>query len=261
MSRLMLVLMIVFCGSALALAQDAGAIAYGDAVEGEISVKDYEAFFRFQGEAGDVVRVGMTPASEPFGWSHWYHPALLLLNADGDVIAELHSYESAALIQVLPATGMYQIIATGWYGRSTDQVGAFELTLEELTELKPGEALEGTASSDKSQHFFVKADRDFSIAYVLTDGDFRPEVSVGLIADDPYQCSVDSTGCSSDSGGSNLHDVAKLSGAWLQSGRLDVSVKPSVAQLYIIAVDKHEWGHYDRTRKAEFSLELAFEDR
>lgn len=261
MSRLMLILMMVFCWSALALAQDAGAIAYGDAVEGEISVKDYEAFFRFEGEAGDVVRVGMTPASEPFGWSHWYHPALLLLNTDGDVIAELHSYDSAAMIQVLPATGMYQIIATGWYGRSTDQVGAFELTLEELAELRPGEALEGIASTDKSQHYVVKADRDFSIAYVLTDGDFRPEVSVGLIADDPYQCTIDSTSCFSDSGGSNLHDVAKLSGVWLQSGTINVRVKSSSPELYIVEVDKQERGHYDRTRKAEFTLELAFEER
>ncbi len=261
MSRLMLILVMVFCWSALALTQDAGAIAYGDIVEGEISVKHYEAFYRFEGEAGDVVRVGMTPASEPSGWSHWYHPALLLLNSDGDVIAELHSYDSAAIIQVLPITDMYQIIATGWYGRTTDQVGAFELTLEKLADLRPGEAMEFMASSDKSQHYVVKADRDFSIAYVLTDGEFRPEVSVGLIADDPYQCTIYSTGCSSDGGGSNLHDVAKLSGVWLQSGTINVRVKSSSPELYIVEVDKQEWSHYDRTKKAEFTLELAFAER
>lgn len=259
MNRILLILMMAFCWSVLACAQDAGAIAYGDAVKGEISVRDYEAFFRFEGEAGDIVKVGMTPASEPLGWSHWYHPALLLLNADGDVIAELHSYDSAAMIQILPATGMYQIIATGWYGRTKDEVGAFELTLEELVELKPGEVVECMASTDESQHYVVKADRDFSIAYVLTDGDFRPEVSVGIIADDPYQCAIDSTSCSSDSGGSNLHDVAMLSGAWLQSGTINVRVKSSSPELYIVEVDKQEWGHYDRTRKAEFTLELAFE--
>ena len=137
MNRLLLILMMAFCCSALVQADDGSAIAYGDAVEGEISVRDYEAFYRFEGGAGDVVKIGMTPAKESYGWSHWYHPALLLLNEEGDVVAELHSYDSVAMIQVLPATGMYQIIATGWNGRSNDQVGAFELTLEELAELKP----------------------------------------------------------------------------------------------------------------------------
>lgn len=260
MRRLLAILVMMFCWATLARADDVSAIAYGDAVEGEISVSDYEAFYRFAGEAGDVVKIVMKPASESHGWSHWYHPALLLLNADGEVLAELHSYESAALIQVLPATGWYQIIATGWYGRTKDQVGEFELTLEALAQLKPGVARAYEASTDESQHYVVKADRDFSIAYNLTEGDFRPEVTVGVIADDPYQCAIDSTSCSSDSGGSNLHDVAKLSGAWLQSGTIHVRVKSSSPELYIVQVDKHEWGHYDRTRTAEFTLELAYDE-
>ena len=86
-------------------------------------------------------------------------------------------------------------------------------------------------------------------------------MSVGIIADDPYQCAIDNTSCSSDGGGSNLHDVAKLSGAWLQSGTINVRVKSSSPELYIVEVDKQEWGHYDRTRKAEFTLELAFDER
>ena len=261
MRRWLLIVTMLACWSALARAQDPSAIAYGDAVTGEISVRDYEALYRFEGEAGDIVKIVLKPVNDYYGWSSWYHPALLLLNADDDVIAELHAFDSAALIQALPATGMYQIIATGWNGRTKDQVGAFELTLEELAELTPGEALECAASTDESQHYVVKADRDFSIAYVLTDGYFRPEVSVGVIAEDPYQCAIDTESCSSDSGGANLHDVAKLSGVWLQSGTIHVKVKSASLELFIVEVDKQEWGHYERKRTAKFTLELAFDER
>ncbi|MCY4464840.1 MAG: hypothetical protein OXE46_04815 [Chloroflexi bacterium] len=260
MRWLWLSLMLALCWAALVRADDAGEIAYGDLVKGEISVRDYEALYCFEGEAGDVVKIFLKPANDSYSWSGWYHPALLLLNADGDVIAELHSYDSAAMIQALPATGRYQIIATGWHGRTRDEVGAFDLSLEALAELKPGEALAGAASTDESQHYVVQADRDFSITYRLTDGDFRPEVSVGVIAEDPYQCSIDSTSCSSDSGGSNLHDVAKLSGVRLQSGRLSARVNSSAAEVYIVEVDKQEWYHYERKQTAEFTLELTFDE-
>ena len=139
-------------------------------------------------------------------------------------------------------------------------MGRFELLLEQVPFLVDGEVLEGEASRQRGRHYAVQVDSDFEIAYDHVGGAFLPTVSVNVIADDPYQCGLDTTSCSSDSGGANLHTVAALSGIWLDSGTLNVNFKPSAPDLFIVQVAKREWDHSDHNSITKYALELKVAD-
>ncbi len=242
------------------LAQEDAFIAYGATVQGEITVDDYEQVYRFEGNAGDLIRAALLPKRDSIGWSNWYQPEILLLDSDLHVIVALHAHESAVLIQELTEIGVYHIIATGWGGRSEDNVGKFELSLERVPFLVDGEVADCEASNQLGKHYAVKTDSDFQITYEHIEGAFRPEVSVNVIAEDPYSCGIDTPNCSSDANGSNLHDVAVLSGSWLDSGTMEVKAKPAARGLFIIQVAKGEWDFRHESIDAKFTLELNLSD-
>ncbi len=164
------------------------------------------------------------------------------------------------LICELADTSEYHLIATSWYGRTKDNVGKFELILETVLELVDGEVLDYEASSTIGKHYFVRTDRDFSIAYQHSDGRFRPEVSVNVIAQNPYQCGIDLPSCSGSRASSNLHAVAALNGAWLEAGTLEVKAKSPSNEIYLVAVTKQKWSHFDGERRASFTLALNRSD-
>ena len=261
MKIILVTLMTLFFSAALAVAQDDNLIAYGEAVQGEITVTEYERHYIFEGRAGDIVRVMLAPQRSSHGFGGgWYHPAILLLDSNKKLVEELHSYDSVVLIQQLEESDEYHIIATGWNGRTEDNVGRFELLLEQVPFLVDGEVLEGEASRQQSRHYAVQVDSDFEIAYDHVGGAFLPTVSVNVIADDPYQCGLGTTSCSSDSGEANLHDVAALSGVWLDSGTIRVSLQPSAPDLFILQVAKREWDYNDNNSSAKYTLELNVAD-
>ena len=146
-----------------------------------------QGHFTFEGRAGDIIRAVLTPQASSSGFGGWwYQPEILLLDENEDLLAELHSYESVVLIQQLEETGEYHIIATGWGGRSADNVGKFGLLLEQVPILLDGEVVEGEASRQRGRHYAVQADKDFEIAYDHIGGAFFPTISVNVLAEDPY---------------------------------------------------------------------------
>ena len=249
----------LFC-IVLVQAQDDNVIAYGQTVHGEISVQDYETHYSFQGNGGDIIRAVLTPSNGTFGWSSWYQPEVILLDSEMNVILALHAHEYAALIHELQESGEYHLIATGWGGRTDDNVGKFDLHLDQVPLLPESTVTTCEASTELPLHYAVRADGDFSIAYEHTAGKFYPEVSVNVIASNPFQCSLDNNSCYSDSSGANLHDVALLGGLWLQSGTMNVKPDSSRTDLYIVQVGKREWEHYDQKKTAKFTLELSATD-
>ena len=260
MKSLLMILIAMLLPGALTMAQAETMLALGETVSGEITIDDYEALYSFEGQAGQIIRALMTPQNPDFGGYHtswWSYPALLLLDAQKRVIAELHTHESAALIHELPADGKYYLIATGWYGRVKENVGKFDLLLEELVELPFGVAVECEVSSDAGKHYALRAEGDFAITYRYSSGDFRPQISVNVIADDPYSCGMDTSHCASDADFANLHKLASLSGAWLTSGTMAVAAK-AAAGLYIIEVGKEPWSYFyaDKPTSASFTLEV-----
>ncbi|MCY4070423.1 MAG: hypothetical protein OXG60_03930 [Chloroflexi bacterium] len=242
------------------LAQEDSFIAYGATVQGEITVGEYEQLYGFNGAAGDLIRAALMPIQNSFGWSNWYQPEILLLDSKMNVIAALHAHGSAVLIHELTEIGVYHLIATGWGGRSEDNVGEFELTLERIPFLVDGEVTDCEASKRLGKHYAVRTDSDFQIAYEHIEGAFRPQVSVNVIAEDPYSCGIDTPNCSSDANGSNLHDVALLSGSWLDSGTIDVKAKPAARGLFIVQVARSEWDYHHDNARVKFTLELNLSD-
>ncbi len=244
------------------LAQEDSFIAYGETVRGEITVSEYEQLYGFKGTAGDLIRLALMPNLEydAFNWSNWRQPEILLLDRTMNVIVSLHSHESAVLIHELTETGIYHVIATGWGGRSEDNVGEFELSLERIPFLVAGETAYCEASYKMGNHFAVKSDSDFQIAYEHIEGAFRPEVSVNVIAEDPYSCGIDTPNCSSDATGANLHDVATLGGSWLDSGTISVEARSAARGLFIVQVAKNRWDYRHENESVSCTLTLTLSD-
>ncbi|MCY4538464.1 MAG: hypothetical protein OXE52_09585 [Chloroflexi bacterium] len=244
------------------LAQEDSFIAYGETVQGEITVGEYEQLYGFKGTAGDLIRLALVPNLEydAYNWSNWRQPEILLLDRTMNVIVSLHAHESAVLIHELAETGIYHVIATGWGGRSEDNVGEFELSLERIPFLVDGEVADCEASNQLGKHYAVKTDSDFQITYEHIEGAFRPEVSVNVIADDPYSCGIDTPNCSSDANGSNLHDVAVLSGSWLDSGVLEVKAQSAANGLFIVQVAKNRWDYRHENESATCAITLNLSD-
>lgn len=242
------------------LAQEDSFIAYGETVQGKITVDEYERRYSFEGKAGDLIRADLLPEGDFYNWSSWHEPEILLLDSEMNVITALHAHESAVLIHELTETNVYHLIATGWGGRSKDNVGAYQLSLERIPLLVDGEVTDCEASSQLGAHYAVRTDSDFQITYARLEGVFRPEVSVNVIAEDPYSCGINTPNCSSDVNGANLHEVAVLSGIWLDSGTIDVRAKPLAKGLFIVQVAKGEWDYHNEKSSAKFTLTLNLSD-
>lgn len=185
--------------SGLATAQTAeGLLSYGEMVTGEITDRNFEVPFLFEGAKDDVVIVEMAPV-ESLG--SLTSPQLIVLNSDNDVIADSSSsfsIGSTRVAVVLPADGEYTILATRADGRAGDSVGEFNLRLVQPTLLEEGKEVTGDISSNGGVSYAMirAAEANSTLTYVKDDGDFAPEVNLNIL----------------DSGNSNLTSVVKLSG-------------------------------------------------
>ena len=108
-------------------------IRYGSLVAGTINEASPLVFYGFQGEAGDVITVRMTPQE-----GSALIPALYLYDyADGSVapsyVASAESVPGAAFVELaslsLPVSGAYVIVATRQGAVQGQSQGAFELML------------------------------------------------------------------------------------------------------------------------------------
>ena len=246
--------------SSLIQAQDENVIAYGETVRGEITLNEFESLYSFKGTAGDLIRAELSPHDSSLDWSIWHQPEVVLLDSNMNVILALHAYESTVLIHKLEETGEYHLIATSWGGRTEHNIGEFELRLEQIAFLEAGISRDCEASFQRAKYYAVRTDRDFQVSYEHLEGAFRPEVSVNVIAEDPYRCGIDTPNCSSDSKGANLHAIASLGGVWLDSGEIAVQLKPSAPDLFIVQVAKRQWDYGDTKQSARFTLEYKVSD-
>ena len=174
-----------------------------------------------------------------------------------NVILALHAYESTVLIHKLEETGEYHLIARSWGGRTEHNIGEFELRLEQIPFLEAGISRDCEASFQRAKYYAVRTDRDFQVSYDHLEGAFRPEVSVNVIAEDPYRCGIDTPNCSSDSKGANLHAIASLGGVWLDSGEIAVrrEINFVTPDLFIVRVAKSQW---DLQRYAKQKRQVYF---
>ena len=109
-------------------AQD-NTLTYGDTVTGEITNEAYEVPYTFEGTAGDVILVEMTMLEE--GLDSY----IQLKNASGEIIAFNDDggvgVNSVMGPFILPADGIYTVVATRFMQAEGVSVGSFELTLSQ----------------------------------------------------------------------------------------------------------------------------------
>ncbi|MDL5055639.1 PPC domain-containing protein [Oscillatoria laete-virens NRMC-F 0139] len=131
------------------------AIAVGDSVDGELTADAPEAFFTFEGEAGQAVTI--TLVSEDFD------TFLVLLDVDGNELDTDDDSAGRLDSQIrgitLPANGTYTIIATSYSAyRGTGQAtGAFTLSLDafEVRRIEYSQSINAELTSSELSQSFV----------------------------------------------------------------------------------------------------------
>lgn len=245
MRRLCLILCLLFIMlPSVTFAQDGPEIkkiAYGETVTGEVTSREFEIDYLFEGKASDVIAVFLVRDTSIGDLSS---PAVILLDANYNVLASNDGYASVTLIYELPSDGEYHLLATRDGGRAGSSIGGFEMTLLNPTELLPGEALESSIGRDEKEYFLVRTDGDFSLVYEYLSGTYTPRVNVSVI--DP------------ESG--ELIVIAALEGLRLGSGQLNIATTELDTDTYIIFVGSPSTYYYVSSDAiGEFSLLLGLE--
>jgi len=173
-------------------AQDTTTIEYGQQVSGEITDRNFEVPFDFEGKEGDVLIAEMKPVDS---LGDLNSPELILINSEGDTVADTSgsfSFGGALLAVQLPTNDTYTILASRSDGRAGDSVGEFTLALINPTILKPKESLTGTASSAEGATYYMieSGKAPYNLSYQKLDGEFSPEVSVNVINEEGGLSSV-----------------------------------------------------------------------
>ena len=129
----MILAVMLFAPMALAFAQDEGPLGYGDSIQGEITNRNFEIEYSFEGTVGEVVVIQMTPEDTRDGLTR---PSVILLDTEFEVLSTVTGNRDAAtLVYMLPADGEYFILATRHDGRAGDSVGAYTLVIEQVSEI------------------------------------------------------------------------------------------------------------------------------
>lgn len=214
-------------------------ITYGDSVEGEITNRNFEVEYAFEGAADDIINVQLIPEDESDGLNQ---PSIILLDADFRVIQTVDgSYGAVNLFYNLPNDGQYYILATRRDGRSGDSEGAYTLNLFSVEPLAFDTPIEDAASNTGPNYYAVRTDESFDVQYIRGNGDFYPEVAVNIVESDSF----------SDS---NLSTVAKMEGDELQRGLIGVDVTQET--IYIIRVGPPLFNFSFTERDLSFTIEV-----
>jgi len=104
--------------------KDSSTIAYGQTIEGEISVAGEKDTLTFTADAGDVVLIRMSDQDPDI-----LDPHIELFDPDGNRIADDYStyYQADILDQALPSNGEYTIIASDW---GSNEAGIYGLSMQ-----------------------------------------------------------------------------------------------------------------------------------
>lgn len=154
-------------------------IAYGDAVEGEITGAQFEVAYRFSGAAGDVVHIRLIPDES----GELYEPSLILLDAENSLLTSVEGWYEAELLTALPADGDYILLASRTGGRTGESAGKYMLTLNQVANLAAAGPVEGEMTNEETRLYAVPADVPFTLEFERLSGDFSPELTINVLTD------------------------------------------------------------------------------
>ncbi len=207
-------------------------IAYGDTVVGQLTSANYDLFYKFEGEAGDVIRVVLTP-SGPL--PAYIRPTLVLMANSRHLYAENDSYEeSATLVYKLQSNSgqdnEYLIGVIAPHPHIRDYAVEFELTLEKLPEQADCEATDS------------KPDRDFSISYEDDEeGTFQLNLELGLMLEYLNECDIDLSNYTGSDADAAVNGVTAVNDVLLEDGKLKIKVNTKANGLYSVVVEAPEF--------------------
>lgn len=235
--RKVLILLALFVLALPVMAQD-NVLAYGDSAEGEITSREFEVEYTFEGAADDIIVVELVPEDDFDGLDQ---PSLILLSAENDVLTSVDaSIGTATLVYELPDDGEYVILATRQDGRSGESEGAYTLTLDTVPLIAPGEPVKGDMNNEETNYFALHMDTSFLVVYEHVEGDFYPEISLNIVESEFF---------SND----NLMAVATMSGDQLSAGALG---HDGTSGLVVIRVGAPLFAFSFETETVSYTLEV-----
>lgn len=243
MKKLILVLVVALLTALIAIipapvkAQDGTPIFYGDTVEGEITNATFEVPYLFEGKAGDIVVIVLTPGEEQYDFSQ---PQVILLDSSGALLGDGSGFTNALLFTELPADGKYTILATRADGRTGTSVGTYTLSLFNPTPLVPGEPVSGSVTSETTAYFTISDFAEFTLTYEKTAGDFAPSIQVQTY--DEFE---------------DLSSVATLEGSLLTRGSLGVAGDAAINYLVKVTSEFFFFSFEETTADFTLTLEAA----
>jgi hypothetical protein len=206
-------------------------IQYGQTLIGEITDREFEVEYYFQGKAGDVVIAAVNEHED----SGMDEPALLLLDPNFDVIAADESFYSVAIASKLPVDGEYTLIVSRRDGRAGEVTGEYEVLLYNARILSPT-PLTGEIKTRSKVFFAVESDVPFTVGYRLTNPTYRPDMGVYKIEEGSLSRMVIIDGDAS--GGT-------------------VTIDPSLAEEHVFIVSMEDAGFSFDDVTAEFEIFLV----
>ena len=222
--------------------EGANTLTYGDSMTGEITNRNFEVEYSFQGSAGDVIVVELIPDDTLDGLSQ---PSIIILNSEFDVLASVDAGISAAvLVYELGQDGEYFILATRRDGRSGESIGPYTLELSLVPLLEPSQTMQGSVTSEQPAYYAVKSTVDFNISYERGDGDFYPAIEINVIEDQFF----------SDD---NLESIATLEGDSLKRGTIGINVEGSGQALFIVTISEPLFQFNLSEKSVDFTVEMT----
>ncbi|MEQ8677182.1 MAG: hypothetical protein RLP44_09395 [Aggregatilineales bacterium] len=185
-------------------------LTYGDTVTGEITNETYEVPYTFEGTAGDIILVEMTMLED--GLDSY----IQLKNASGEIIAFNDDggtgVNSVMGPFILPADGMYTIVATRFMQAEGSSTGAYELTLSqtEITMLTLDETVNLTLDAQQTRASYMVSNSGTNILHLagtttMTENN-APQISF---------------------------EVTRAEGNWITSASIDQEGNISIDPLYL----------------------------
>lgn len=231
------ILLLILCCAvyATASAQGETLLSYGDSTHGEITNRNYEVEYSVYAEAGDVVVITMTPEDD----DEFRYPGILLLDDSYDVVAEAFDTYSVTLFHDVKQSANYYILATRNDGRSGKGEGEFLLTLDRARQLKSGQDICDSTTSEINRHYAIRVKGKFDVWYQFNDGDFRPEVTINAMK----------------LRGNGLDSRMTLTGPSLERGSIGATVRGGEQVLLIVEISQRAWDWSDN-KTANYGLRL-----
>ncbi len=208
----------------------AGAISYGQTVQGEITEDAIEQSWTFTGSAGDIITISVKSNDD-----NYLDSTLTLQDSAGAVIVEIDDVFGLDPFYItrLESDGEHTITVGRAGGADGSSVGGFDLTLAEaaLTELGAAATL-SLAEGQDSAFIAVQGDeaQKAVLEYELSAGDARPDLSIAYFAYDEFLEQV------------GYNELLSLTGETIS--KVSINLELPVTGIYMVIVERSwfDWG-------------------